>query len=63
MQAAIETRQDGSVAILDPEAARAIVASIVLAGRFHGGIAPLAGMMEAGLQHDQTQPVRRNLCQ
>jgi len=64
MQAAIETRRDGSVAIeLDPEAARAMVASIVFAARFHEAIAPLAGIVEAGLQHDETQPVRRNLCQ
>jgi hypothetical protein len=64
MQAAIETRQDGSVAIeLDPKAARAMVASIVFAARFHEGIARFAGMIEAGLQHDETQPARRNLCQ
>lgn len=64
MQAAIETRQDGSVAIeLDPEAARAMVASIVFAARFHEGIAPLAGMLKASLQQDETQRVRRSLCQ
>ncbi len=64
MQAAIETRQDGSVAIeLDPEAARAMLASILFAARFHEGIASLAGMVEAGLQQDETQTVRRNLCQ
>ena len=64
MQAAIETRQDGSVAVeLDPEAARAMVASIVFAARFHEAIAHLAGIVEAGLQHDETQSVRRNLCQ
>jgi hypothetical protein len=64
MLAAIETRQDGSVAIeLDPEAARAMVASIVFATRFHEGIGPLAGIVKAGLQHDETQPVRRTLCQ
>ena len=64
MQAAIETRQDGSVAIeLDPEAARAMVASLIFAGRFHEGIAPLAGMVEASLHRDETHPVRRRLCQ
>lgn len=64
MQAAIETRQDGSVAIeLDQEAARAMVASIVFAARFHEGIALLAGMVGASLQHDETRPVRRSLCQ
>lgn len=50
MQAVIETKQGGSVVIeLDDEAARAMVASIVFASRFHEGIAPLAGMVEAGL--------------
>ncbi len=64
MQAAIETRQDGSVAIeLDPEAARAMVASIVFAARFREGIAPLAGIVEASLHHREIQPVRRGQCQ
>jgi hypothetical protein len=64
MQAAIETRRDGSVAIeLDPEAARAMLVSIVFAARFHEGIVPLAGMVEAGLRHDDSQSVRKNLCQ
>ena len=64
MQAAIEARHDGSVAIeLDPEAARAMVASIVSAARFHEGIAPLAGMLEAGLPQDEAHRVRRSLCQ
>ena len=64
MQAAIETRQDGSVAIeLDPEATRAMVASIVFAARFHEGIAPLAGMVERSLQQDETQREWRSLCQ
>lgn len=64
MQAAIETRQDGSVAIeLDPEAARAMVASIVFAARFHEGIAPLAGMVAASVQQDETQRERRSICQ
>jgi hypothetical protein len=64
MQAAIETRQDGSVAIeLDPEAARAMVASIIFAARFHEGVMPLASIVKAGLQHDETQRVRRDLCQ
>lgn len=64
MQAAIETRRDGSVAIeLDQEAARAVVASVVFAARFHEGIAPLAGMMKARFEGDETQPIRRSLCQ
>ena len=64
MQAVIETKQDGSVAIeLDSEAARAMVASIVFASRFHEGIAPLAGMLKAGLGREEGQRMRRALCQ
>lgn len=64
MQAAIEIRKDGSIAIeLDLEAAQAMVASIVFAAHFHERIAPLAGLVEAGFQRDETQPTRGNLCQ
>lgn len=64
MQAAIETRQDGSLAIeLDPEAARAMVASIALVARFHEGTSSLAGMVEASFQGHEPQPLRRSLCQ
>lgn len=64
MKAAIETRKDGSIAIeLDPEAARAMVASVVFAARFHEGIASLAGMVEASLPQNETLRVRRILCQ
>ena len=64
MQAVIETRRDGSVAIeLDSEAARAMVASIVFASRFHEGIAPLAGMLKTGLRDGKAPATRRNLCQ
>jgi hypothetical protein len=64
MQAVIETKQDGSVAIeLDGEAARAMVASVVFASRFHDGIAPLAAMVEAGLRDDHSVPARRTPCQ
>ena len=64
MQAAIETRKDGSVAIeLDPEAAQAMVASIVFAARFHERIVPLAGIVEAGIPNNNTQPARRDPCQ
>lgn len=60
MQAAIETRQDGSVAIeLDPEAARAMVASIVFAARFHEGIVPLTGVVKASLPQEERCPGRR----
>lgn len=64
MQAAIETREDGSIAIeFDQDAARTMLASIVFAARFHEGIAPLSGMIKASFQRHQTQPVRRTLCQ
>jgi hypothetical protein len=64
MQAVIETKQDGSVAIeLDSEAARAMVASIVFASRFHEGIVPLAGMVEASLRHAKDSATRSPLCQ
>jgi hypothetical protein len=64
MQAVIETRRDGTVAIeLDPEAARAMVASIVFASRFHEGIVPLAGMVEASLDRDKDYVIRGPLCQ
>ena len=64
MQVAIQTRQDGTVAIeLDGEAARAMVASIVFASRFHEGILPLAGMVEASFQHGEDHIARSPLCQ
>jgi hypothetical protein len=64
MQAVIETKQDGSVAIeLDSEAARAMVASIMFASRFHEGIVPLAGIVEASLQHGKDLATRNSLCQ
>lgn len=64
MEAVIEMRQDGTVAMqLDPEAARAVVASIVFASRFHEGILPLAGMVEASLEQDDGCATRRALCQ
>ena len=51
MQASIMTQQDGSVAMqLDPEAAQAAFASIVFASRFHEDIAPLAKIVEKGLE-------------
>ena len=64
MQAAIETRQDGTVSVeLDSEAARAMVASILFASRFHEGIVPLAGMVEEGLQRGEDSAARSPLCQ
>ncbi len=63
MQAVVETKQDGSVAIaLDGEAARAMIASVVFASRFHEGIVPLAGMLQGGLSEKETQEARRSQC-
>ena len=63
MQAEIETKQDGSVAIeLDREAAEAMRASVVFASRFHEGIAPLAGMLKNGLREKEDPAMRRSLC-
>jgi hypothetical protein len=63
MQAVVETKQDGSVAIeLDGEAAQAMVASIVFASRFHEGIVPLAGMLRAELSGKEAQGAGRSSC-
>ena len=63
MQAVVETKQDGSVAIeLDGEAAQAMIASIVFASRFHERIAPVAGIVQAGLSEKETQEARRSRC-
>ena len=63
MQAVVETKKDGTVAIaLDGEAARAVIASIVFASRFHEGIAPLAGMLQAGLSKKKAQEAGKSLC-
>jgi hypothetical protein len=63
MQAVVETKQDGSVAIeLDGEAAQAMIASIVFASRFHEGIVPLAGMLQAKLPDKEVQEARRSRC-
>lgn len=64
MQALIETRRDASMAIeFDSEAARAKVAGMVFAARFHVGIAPLAGMVEEGFERDRDHTTRRAVCQ
>jgi hypothetical protein len=64
MKAVMEIKRDGSVAIeLDSEAARAMVASIVFASRFHEGITPLAGMLKPNLGREEGQGLRRALCQ
>ena len=63
MQAVVETKQDGTVAIaLDGEAARAMIASIVFASQFHEGIAPLAGMLQARLPKQDAKEARRSRC-
>ena len=63
MQAVVETKQDGTVAIaLDGEAARAMIASIVFASQFHEGILPLAGMLQADLPGKEAQEAGKSLC-
>ena len=63
MQAVVETKQDGSVAIeLDGEAAQAMIASIVFASQFHEGILPLAGMLQADLTEKEAQEAGRSRC-
>lgn len=59
MQALIEKRPNGSVAMeVDSEAARAIIASVVFAARFHEGILPLARLVEKTLQVHDGEPSR-----
>jgi len=63
MQAVVETKQDGTVAIaLDGEAARAMIASIVFASQFHEGILPLAGMLQADMPGKKAQEAGRSPC-
>jgi hypothetical protein len=51
MQASIETTRSGSIDIhLDPEAARAVFASVLFAARFHERIAPLVPIAEEGMR-------------
>jgi len=61
MQASIKTNRDGSVAMyLDVEAARAILASVVFASRFHEGLAQLVQVAEKELRGEWRTEVRRN---
>lgn len=63
MQAVIEKRRDGTVAMeLDSEAARAMAASVVFASRFHEGIVPLAGLVEKTLRTDKSDSSRSASC-
>jgi len=51
MQASIEMTRSGSVDVhLDPEAARAVFASVLFAARFHESVAQLAPIAEDGLR-------------
>jgi hypothetical protein len=53
MQVSIISQSNGDVSLqMDPEAARAVFASIVFAARFHQGIAPLCGIAERSLNAD-----------
>lgn len=54
MQASYTTQSDGSVALrLDPEAARAVFASVMFAARFHEGITPLLEVAKKGLSEQR----------
>ena len=51
MQASIRTQKNGTVvAVLDAEAARVAVASVIFAARIHEEIVPLARIVEQQLQ-------------
>lgn len=64
MQALIETWLDGPVKIEpDRAAARAMVASLAFASRFHEAFVPLAEMVEAGLRNPDGTSKWRSLCQ
>jgi len=66
MQTTVETRRDGSVAILvDREAARPTVASLAFAARSHGAYVHLAELVEADLRNADgaPNPKWRSLCQ
>jgi hypothetical protein len=54
MQVAIQTKRDGSMHLrLDEEAAKAMLASVRFASRFHAGIASLAKITEERLQANE----------
>lgn len=60
MQALIGTRRDGSVDVhLDKEAAHAVFASVVFAGRYHEALAPIARIAEERLRNMKSRPARR----
>lgn len=65
MQATLETRSDGALALLlDEEAARAVFASVLFAARFHDSIAPLSAVATRGLELSLFKsPGGEHLCQ
>lgn len=55
MQVSIRTNSDGSMYFeFDEEAARAMLASVRFASRFHGGIASLARITEERLKANES---------
>ena len=59
MQIAIKTKRNGSMLLqLDEEAAKAMLASVQFASRFHAGIASLARITEERLQANEEQKDR-----
>ena len=65
MQASIISHSNGDISLqMDPEAARAVFASIVFAARFHPVIAPLSDIAERCLNADGgSSEAGRTLCQ
>ena len=65
MWASIKNGDEGIVTFhLDEEAARAVVACLIFAARFHQSFAPLALIAERGFgQHVATSAERRSVCQ
>jgi hypothetical protein len=61
MQASFKTHNDGTVSLtLDTEAARAIFASVIFAGKFHQDFALLARVAEEGLRGEEYVATIRN---
>jgi hypothetical protein len=61
MRAPIKTPNDGTVALnLDTESARAVLASVVFAAKFHQDFALLAKVAEEGLPREKSVTDRRN---
>jgi hypothetical protein len=61
MRVSFKTHNDGTVALtLDTEAARAVFASVIFAGKFHQDFALLAKVAEEGLRREKCVQTRRN---